>query len=370
MPQLYVQISLDHAAAIAAGETRAGHMGLPLTTAILEPLSPDERTDLARSCTEDESGNGLYYRDRLRVLGTSPDAIAAAVRERIAERRAEEAAAAEKKRAIDALFAGPRDGRLERDETRLPGRQWDVRRIAREIVGYSDSAGDAKLREEARAANAADREAHDARLLDEPVEQHAVQGAGGAWSVREDVADRWWYGSTWHLSYPRAHARALAIAEERNAAAAAAERAMYETVLRDALTAEQWERYEAGVLPTAERDDAMREMLFAGADLPVYAPLTNGDLEHDEDCNDPRARYDVAKHSSIDALALTAEQFATVKRIRAAFERLPKHASAVELQYREHRASCGDCTAEDVTRLGARVQLRVNGRTYSREFAV
>lgn len=367
MAQLYVDLTISAADALAAGQTRAGVMRVPLTAAILEPLTAEERAELARACTEDE-GKGVHYELRLTVRSVSPEGIAAAVRERIAERAAKAANAAEKQRRIDAIFAGPREARVVHAENKLPGEQWSERADVRELIGYSDSHSDKRLRAEIAELNRADERAHDSRLLDEPAEQHVVQDKNGAWEVRAAVS------ATRHTSgpsvtrYPRAYARAQELASARNAERKAAQKAEYEAVLREALSAEQWERYEAGVLPTDERDSAVRAHLFAGVDLSEYARITDDDVSHDEGCSDPDVDYDTTSFSELSGATMGASEYAAAKRLLAAFGAHPRLDSIVWVL---HTAECSDrdCSGS-VERYGARVTLRVNGHTYSREYAI
>lgn len=362
MSQLYAHVSISTADALAAGQTRAGRISVPLSTTLLEALTPEERADLARSCTESEDGKGLGYASWLDVDAVTPEGIAKALRVRIAKTQAENSVRAETARRIAALLAGPREERLVCDANQLAGERWSVRQEARELVGYATSELD-KIREEAKRLNSEDEVSRDGQLLDEDVNLHIQQTDSGEWVVRDDVAaKRWTAGARTAQRYPRAFARAEELAEARRLERQTALKAEYESVLRQALSAEQWERYEAGVLPTKERDGAVRELLFAGVALPLYERLTADDLSH---CQDTEVSATVDDRDFGD-LDLSADAFAAAKKIRAAFA---EHARLEAITWRVHRITCEDCD-ESAERTGARVTLRVNGHTYSREFAV
>lgn len=119
-------------------------------------------------------------------------------------------------------------------------------------------------------------------------------------------------------------------------------------------------RQTEGLLSEDEALALVRERVFAPfADLERYRRLDGDELEHDDDCPDARARFDV---DSADAL--TDAQFLRLRAIRAA---APEGA---EVEPRIHTASCGDCSARAVSRASALVTLDWHGHQLSREYAL
>lgn len=135
---------------------------------------------------------------------------------------------------------------------------------------------------------------------------------------------------------------------------------IYELLDSAYLTSEQIERRDAGVLPEDEwcetRSVGVLSCLFAGNPPPFYVKLTSSDLEHSDECYEPRAKYE---RNTADEL--TAEQWATVKRFRAEItprvNDLPGEGWKVDIEAGAHWGRCVACDSEWTGRLDIRVTI-------------
>lgn len=175
---------------------------------------------------------------------------------------------------------------------------------------------------------------------------------------------RYWGG---RLSVPTPRADSIAHQAEQNAATEAAELAEAHRIMERAMllgcgTADQVERYDAGVLPTSEFDTVAKRSLFGWINVPLYVPLKDSDVEHSEHCDDGEVKFATSHHDG----ALKKGQWETLKRIR---EAAPKDA---EVEVREHRGYCNDCDHGVIheIRLGVRVSIKWAGETYTREYGL
>jgi hypothetical protein len=75
--RLYINLNVNMAAALRAGQTRGGQMTLELTKQMLEELNPEKRELLAKYVGPEVSPQ--YYRPHLEVNGTEPHQIAAGI---------------------------------------------------------------------------------------------------------------------------------------------------------------------------------------------------------------------------------------------------------------------------------------------------
>ena len=368
MGNLNLHLDLDKTAALLAGETRSGYLSVPVTPALLDALTAEERLAIVRSVGD---GDTWPWQDRLIVLGLSPAAIQAGARARI-ERAAEEAAAEEATAAkVRALFGGPVEGRLAFGLEGTFGARYQIADTARAIVGYAGE-NEERIREECSAANERDCAQEDERLLLEPTDSHLALDHYKQWVVAKPVNHQEYRRNRMVAVFPCAYERAHTEARRRNAeaeafakAAEAAEAEQFEAYVCAALTEEQVQRFRAGVLPVAERDEAIRAQLFAPFHaFARYVKLTREDLAHDDDC-DGGSRFWV-NNVAVRNSDMTAENFAIWRKLAEFCEQN----SVTRLELREHVAACSACSAPDVIRLGAKVTVSLPGHTYSREFAL
>lgn len=143
----------------------------------------------------------------------------------------------------------------------------------------------------------------------------------------------------------------------------------YAALVRKALNDEQWERYDAGYLPTEERDDHIRDYLFGQVTLSRYQLMRTRDLVHDDDCNE--AACDVTFHAStINHPELTAAEYQRLKQLQQELRASPQLSDAtITTEYRQHRSSCR-CTGPSHFRDGLRVTVAIAGHTYRREYSL
>ena len=131
-------------------------------------------------------------------------------------------------------------------------------------------------------------------------------------------------------------------------------------LLTDYGTPNQVERFDAGVLPDEEFERVAKKALFTTFDgFPVYTPLTDGDVDHVEACDEADAKF---RSDSYDG-PLDAEEFDTLKRLRAVAPQ------GVEVEVREHTGYCRYCDAE-AKRLSVRVTIEFAGCSYQRSYAL
>ena len=124
-------------------------------------------------------------------------------------------------------------------------------------------------------------------------------------------------------------------------------------------TESQRARFAEGLLPEQEMWGAIRDEVFSSITSPRYERMVGGDIEHDNDCPDPRAAYGVNPLAALDA-----DQYARLVQIRRV---APAGATVAP---RLHYASCGDCSVARVERASVLVTLDWFGRELSREYAL
>jgi len=309
MGQLFLYVNLDKSAALRAGETQAGHLALPVTSAMILALSQEETGALEAHVSED----GRYI-VRLDVDGTSTAAIKAACA-RVVEYRATEAAAkAASQAADDARMAQP-----VADHIVLASHgSWETRGYG--VAGEYASASYTRASAECVARN----------------------------SVLE------------------AARKAARIEENRIKKEAAAEQeTRFVSLVSALLSDEQRERFVAGCLPVAERDAVTRESLFAAfATLPRYKNLTHDDIAHEDGCYADSSDFSVDEVELSNA-DLDADQFSAWKQI-AALVASHENEPMIELRCHDGECTCG----EKVRRYGAKVTISLALHSYSREFAL
>jgi hypothetical protein len=175
------------------------------------------------------------------------------------------------------------------------------------------------------------------------------------------------------LANERVHAEKLAAEAEAKAAQALVEAEAAKLVARNKAEVRAWitrhapvllPRFEAGFLPEAELDDAMRDYAFRDfAACERYDRLRGKDLQHDSECEDRRA---VFEHGRCDGMSDA--QFDVYLRIDAIASKV-QIARDVEVQAIEHRAYCHGCDGQAV-RLSVKVMLVFINREFARHFAL
>jgi hypothetical protein len=129
-------------------------------------------------------------------------------------------------------------------------------------------------------------------------------------------------------------------------------------------TPNQRERLSAGMLPEAERDLLVHDLVFASlAKFPRYRRLVAADAPHLEGCDEDASHVEF---SSSDETELTDAQWVAFQAIRAA-------APQAIATARWHQVRCtGDCEQHDAAPYGlwwsARVEIAWHGRTLTREY--
>lgn len=360
MGNLFVHVTLDHKAALLTGETRAGNLAIPVTNTLLETLTPGEREALLQSVSESHDSlkpELRHWSDRLPIDSLSDEGIKKALRARLLARVEALAAEAAKHVEVEALFAGPAEARLTYDPNAAIGHRYQVTDAARKIVGYSGEHSD-RIRAEQRKLDEADTAFEDGCACVAPVAKHIA------------VHDGRWVVTVTH-ALPLAHARAQAECAARNAEIArvtaldaAEQEEQFAAFVESILSHEQCGRFRAGCLPVAERDAVIRAFLFRGFEhFAPYAKLESSDVNHDNDCPDGRVSFSV---EVIESTPMTASQYESWSAIGAVVQ----NNENASVKLREHGASCHDCGAEDVTRLGAKVTIKLASHSYSREFAI
>jgi hypothetical protein len=136
-----------------------------------------------------------------------------------------------------------------------------------------------------------------------------------------------------------------------------------------AATDEQKARHAAGYLPVKERDQAVRDHVFAAlATVDRYARLDVSDINHRDDCSvyGDDVAWDVE-----DTTELTAAQYAVLVQVKGALEPLvaANEGWRLSVEPQAHVGECQDChrKARAVGILATVTTAR--GNEYSREFA-
>jgi hypothetical protein len=313
MAQLFVFVNLSKAAALRAGETHAGFIALPVTSAMIMALSQEETGVLERHVGE-TGGSGIA---RLDVDGTDDRSIKSALAAAVATAAAAVAAEAEKTAADEARLAEPVDGHIVMD---AGCQYWSPRGY--DLAGPCYSRSYNRAQAECNARNTALRDAEKA-----------------------------------------AHAEKARIA----ALDAAEKEAQFTALVSALLSDEQRERFEVGCLPVKERDTVTRNHLFfAFGDFAGYEKMTVEDISHSDGCYAEEANFDVDEDVELANADLDADQFAAWKRIAAV---VAAHENEPELELRCHEGKCKHCD-EEVRRYGAKVTIYLALHSYSREFAL
>lgn len=142
----------------------------------------------------------------------------------------------------------------------------------------------------------------------------------------------------------------------------------FDRLLGELLSAEQLERYRAGVLPTEERDRVVRDYLFAGLEqFSIYSPIHPEVLDHDDDCEVDHVKVKVA---SSELPEMTADEYARYKSLVAAWsDRVGPTGEpiAVEREPRKHYTTC-TCEQNGHVKFGLRIKQITCGRSFAREF--
>jgi hypothetical protein len=312
MGQLFVYVNLSKSAALRAGETRAGFIALPVTSAMILALTPDETGALESHVGEETDARGIT---RLDVGGLDTASLKAALAAAVAHAAAKVAAEAEKRAADERRLAEPVEAHIVLSPS---GRYWLPRDY---VAGSCTSRSYYRAEIECLARNTA---------LD-----------AGEKAAREEAS----------------RIAALDAAEQE---------AQFEALVSALLSDEQRERLEAGCLPVKERDAVTRGHLFAAfAELAAYEKMTVEDIAHSDGCYAEEANFE-ADEVELTSADLDADQFAAWKRIAALVE---AHANAPELELRCHDGKCSHC-GEEVRRYGAKVTINLASHSYSREFAL
>lgn len=358
MEQLHIRTYVSAHDALLAGETSAGESRVPVTQELLAELSVHERKVLAEHC---QGGSRT-----LSLPSRSPAAIVAALRAIALEEAAEQAEKMAKDMRLQALLSGPREGRLTCNDERPYGQRYspsdEIDRLC--IIGTGLRS---KVREEADAANIEDATTHDDAILEESPFQHIYKTGEGVWYVVDSIARKASIRGDYGPLYPRAYARAFAIVTERNAERARLLEQQHERVLKVALSPEQWARYEAKVLPSEEREEAMRQALFGWCELPTFEEPEDSDFEHDTDCPYPCMRRSDRDSADLSEFELTAPQYAAAQAVISAYQNHPQFESIV---WTRHRLGCAECTMDDLELFSARVTLVVGSTSYAEDYAV
>jgi hypothetical protein len=356
--QLHVRVYVSARDALLAGDTRAGEQLIPITAALLSELSTPERKVLA---DHSEGGNKTLH-----LPNAAQATIIAALRFIAQEQAAEQAEQEAKALRLQELLAGPREGRLAYNRDKPVGRRWIVSDEFEDLTTIA-SKERANAHKEARRTNADEATAHDAALLEAPVEDHVRLTEGGNWEEVPEVRESYYDGATSRYLYPRARERATALAAARNKEQHAAEQASFDNVVKLALSAEQWERYQAGVLPNSEKDEAMCALLFGWWDgLPEYTAIQDEEIEHNEDCCERETRHRQRSSQNMSDLAMKPREYVAAKIILSAWQ---NHPQLHGIEWVRHYADCPACDGE-VVRFAARVKLLVSRNMYSRDYAI
>ncbi|HET9954154.1 MAG TPA: hypothetical protein VFQ61_06605 [Polyangiaceae bacterium] len=153
------------------------------------------------------------------------------------------------------------------------------------------------------------------------------------------------------------------VAAEAKARLAAEQRAELRSIVAQAGTEDQLERFDEGLLPEAELAAVVRSKVFAQIKFPSYAKLKPADVASALECEPSLVKFSTREYDG----PLTREQFARLKQIRA----LAPEGAVVDI--REHVAYDSERTGADdpeVVRLGIRVTAKVGGQKFSAEFAI
>jgi hypothetical protein len=166
--------------------------------------------------------------------------------------------------------------------------------------------------------------------------------------------------------------RAQAFSERHNqelTAKAKAQRETNESAIRAIIaehgSASDIERHDAGVLPSAEREELIARVLFAPlADLSLYDEVSEQEVADECECDVDDVRFSA---STVEQPELSSEQFVRLKAVRAA---APEGAI---VQVREHvgyeRGRDG-ADEPEIRRMGVRVTVEFAGEKYRQEYAI
>ena len=162
--------------------------------------------------------------------------------------------------------------------------------------------------------------------------------------------------------------KALKAAAEKQAeaAAAAAKLAFVRSWLVAHGTPDQVERFDARLLDEEEYIDAMKDAAFAAfAEFPLYAKITKREVRAVVDDEDGELAGCSVKFRSVDPDALTAAEWAKLKKLRAA---LP--AASIEPKRHEGTLDSNEVAWGVVNRMAALATIQFGPFEFRREYAL
>ena len=375
MTQLQIQTHLSPASALSHGVTEHGDLLVTPTAEELEALSAEQRDTLAKYVAPERAGDRFRHYSTLSV----PRPGWAGVTEALEYQRAEEARTrqerqaeinnecAEYRQAIKLLCAG---------EYFEPGSMPPVSRkhnLRSGAPNYSkdDPEGQhlwAEFQRLSRDARTRLILAADAALGDD-VDRHIVGDLEG-WSpeVSALIDTKVWRDGKY--AYDPEPRRALAVCAELNRRRQARSEALAranQTALRDLIgghgTPDQLERFDAGVLPCAERSGLVRSVLFARMDLPLYCRITDEEVVDACDCDADDVVFNTYDHEG----DLTADQWAALKAIRA---QAPDGATITVRGHVGYARGHSSESDPEVRKLSVRVTVEFAGEKVRQEYAL
>ena len=367
MADLFLHVHFDTKAALRSGSARAGYLAVPLTTAILESLTVEEREAIASVVsTTTERKN---FEAALEVEGLQVSDFKTAIQAMAVKIAAKAAEKAEHDAKVAALMAGPVEGRVRYLAEERIGNRYSILESARDLIGYGKTER-THIDAEIDRMNRNECLELDEKMLQQPIENH-IRRNGSRWVIVDLPS----FCGT--CMVPRTKQAAIEVCAERNTALQRDEEALkaqneerFSKVVLGMLSAEQAKRFEAGVLPVEERDSCVRDHLFARfASFNRYQKLVN--FSHDRDCPDygEDTTFEVFDCRDGELPNMDAEQFDAFTGL---CDLIKQHDGAV-YKVRVHTAEPSrhcTCEHEEETRLGVKVTMALCGHTYSREFAL
>lgn len=142
-------------------------------------------------------------------------------------------------------------------------------------------------------------------------------------------------------------------------------------LLQDHGSANQYERWEAGLLPEHELLALARNLLFSPfRAFTRWAKLNTFDMQHDDSCSGGSPTY-----STREPRSLTHDEWALFKSISDAVSRanssglLQRHGATASVSVVEHVGRCSVCSVETYGR-AANIRIEWAGRPLSREYTL
>jgi len=168
-----------------------------------------------------------------------------------------------------------------------------------------------------------------------------------------------WYGSEVPL--------AVAIRRRVKANEQAAERDRRAAIRNSLiLSADQIERFDAGVLPEAELRQTIADWAFAAlSDFSLFEKITRGDVVAALDRDDEDAEVKAAVYRTLPAPSLTSEQWQKIKAMRTACP-----GAVIEPILHQGSLDDNDTPWDAVERVGAVAKMTVAGIEVRREYAL